>query len=505
MKRIGTIFSLPILLTLLSSCAVGPDYQEPEWEFDEQFRSARDAEFLYEEVDSKWWEGFRDPMLDSLLNSSEDSNKNVLQAVARVERARALRRNSLSELFPGAQLSGSYEEGEDSGARFPGSSDSAGSGGFKYEVYTAGVDALWELDIFGRLRRELEASDAELIGAEADVADVARIVKAEIANTYFDLRRAQRQLRIAKENVEVQKESLRVAEVKYEFGLRGELDQAQARAQLESTRASIFPLEAEVRVAIHRISVLLGKQPQELSPDLLTPQKLPEFRGPVTIGSPRSLLRNRPDVRVAERRLAAETARIGVAVGELFPKLEIGGSLGVEAPELSDLTEGRGTYRWGPSITWKPFDFGRLRSLIKAQEATSTEALHAYELSVLTALEEVENSLTRYSTEQTRFQRLREAFAASKRAFEISDAQYREGVIDFLSVLTSQANMLRDENEMITSKAQLAKYLVGIYKAFGGGWSEKTATEDAEEVANLERVVPALPRSASAEELLASK
>lgn len=473
MKHLSAV----LFLSLLSSCAVGPDYEEPEWELQESFRSAKNAELQAGEIDATWWTGFRDPMLDSLLTDADASNKNVLQAIARVERARALRRNSLSELFPGAQLSGSYEEGEDSGARFPGDSDNAGSSGFKYEVYTAGVDALWEIDIFGRLRRDLEASTAELVAAETEVADVLRIVKAEIANTYFDLRRAQGQLKIAEENVKVQKESLRVAEVKYEFGLRGELDQAQARAQLESTRASILPLEAEVKVAIHRISVLLGKQPHELSPDLLTPQKLPQFAGPVTIASPRSLLRHRPDVRVAERKLAAETARIGVAVGELFPKLEFGGSLGVEAPELSDLTEGRGTYRWGPSITWRPFDFGRLRSLIKAQEATSTETLHAYELSVLTALEEVENALTRYATEQQRFLRLQAAFRASKRAFEISDAQYREGVIDFLSVLTSQANMLRDENQMIASKSQLAKNLVGIYKAFGGGWKDPRLEE----------------------------
>ncbi len=466
----------PILFTLVSfllfsSCTVGPDYQEPEWELESKFRSAESEVFLYEQIDTKWWSGFSDPMLDSLLADAESANKDVLQSLARVMRARALRRNAVAELTPGAEVNASYEEGEDSGARFPGDDGSSGSSGFEFEAYSGSIDALWEIDLFGRLRRDVEARDAELKGSEADVEDVLRVVRAEVATTYFDLRRAQKQLEIAQKNVSVQQESLRVAQAKYEFGLRGELDQAQASAQLESTRASIPPLETEVRVALHRLAVLLGKQPHALYTDLLTPQKIPTFVGPVQIGTPEELIRRRPDVRVAERALAAETARIGVAVGELFPKLELGGSLGVEAPEFSDLTDGRGTYRWGPSITWRPFDFGRLRSLVKSQEAVRTETLHRYESQVLVALEDVENSLFRYSSEQERHHRLKAAFTSSKRAFEISDAQYREGLIDFLSVLTSQATMLRDENDMIASKAELAKNLVGIYKAFGGAWT----------------------------------
>jgi len=467
-----------ILLALcLAACAIGPDYKTPEVPLPDQLGESEDQTFSKEQLRLFWWQAFEDEQLNQLVERAIVANKDVSQALSRVAEARALRRASFSELFPGTELNASYEEGEDSSARFP-RGDGTSTSGFEFEVYEGSVDALWELDIFGRLRRDLESKRAEVDAAIADLHDVLRIVIADTVTSYFALRGAQKQLSIAKKNLKLQAESLAVARSKFELGATSELDMTRAQALLETTRASVPPLEARVRAERHRLAVLLGKLPRGLYDELTEVKGIPSYKGPITIGSTEALLRRRPDIRVAERTLASQTALVGVRIGELFPQVEIFGSLGVEAPEFSGLDEGMGVYRWGPRIRWAPFDSGRLISQIRAQEARVQQALAAYELSVLKALEDVENALVNYASEKERYVRLARALEASTQSFEISKAQYREGALDFLGVLDAQREVLQTESDLVTSEQALATRLVGIYRALGGGWQSQVPRED---------------------------
>lgn len=467
---------VPLISTVvLSACSVGPDYVPPELEVPERFQEADAAAGV--EYETRWWASFKDPQLDSLIAQGVESNKDVLQALSRINQSRALARQALSALMPGSQLYGTYEKGEDSGARFPSggfddqnSAEAQSDPGFKYEVYSAGIDAVWEIDIFGGLRRDLEARNADHEGSVASLQDTLRMVISEIGMTYFQLRGAQAQLAIAESNLKIQQRSLEVATAKFEAGQTSELDAVRAKAQLEETRAEVPPAEAMVKTNIHRLSVLLGKQPGTLRPELIEPKPIPAYQGPVSVASPSEMLRRRPDIRMAERSLAAETARIGVAIAELYPKIEITGTVGLEAPRLDDFNNGAGAYRFGPSITWKPFDNGTLRAQVRGQRAKTEEALLAYEQSVLVAVEEVENALVSFSSQRERRALLSEALNASRKALTIAQDQYAEGVVDFLTVLAAQQNTLKIESSYVATDQAVATSLVSIYKALGGGW-----------------------------------
>ncbi|MCB0336726.1 MAG: efflux transporter outer membrane subunit, partial [Bdellovibrionales bacterium] len=411
-----------------------------------------------------WWRSFEDAQLTNLIEKGVATNYSVAQAVSRINQSRALANVAFSELLPGALLNGSYVKAEESGSRFP------GGGPFTYEVYSASVDASWELDIFGRLRRELEARNAVYDGQIADLHDVVRMVITEIAMTYIDLRGAQSQLKISQNNKALQADSLKLVQTKFKFGEVSELDVVRAKNQLAGVEASIPPLAAAVKTHLHRLAVLVGMEPTSLYEELAKPQGIPVFKGPMSIGTPKELLRDRPDIRVAERQLAASTARIGVATGELFPKLQVRGSLGMDAPKFSDLSTNRTFNSFGPSISWAAFDLGRLRYEIRRADKAAEEALLHYEETLLKAFEDVENSFVNYTSEQQRTEQLTIAEDSARRAYRIANDQYKEGALDFLSVLDTQRTLLESESQSIDGAKRRAQALVGIYKALGGGW-----------------------------------
>ncbi|MCB0323026.1 MAG: efflux transporter outer membrane subunit [Bdellovibrionales bacterium] len=477
-----------VLVAVLGGCAVGPDYQAPEFALPEHYHAV-DGDAVEGDAadgvpegeafpDAQWWASFHDPLLNRLIEQSVAQNHDVLQAMSRINQSRALARAAFAELLPGVQLSAAYQKGEDSGARFPGGGDrEQGPSGFEFEVWSGSIDALWEIDLFGRLRRTYEAREAEYEASVAELRDTLRVVVAEVAMTYFDLRGAQASLRIAEKNLELQQENLALTQAKFEAGAVSEFDAAGARAELESLRAAVPTLEAEVRVAIHRLSVLLGAQPNTLAGELSSPLPLPRYAGPVEIVQPTELIRRRPDLQAAERVLAGQTALIGAAIAELYPKIQLQGTLGVEASDFADLTKGVGTYTYGPTISWTPFDSGRLRALVRAQDERANEALVAYEQAVLRALEDVENALVRFGAERVRVARLSAAVEAAERAHYIAQEQYREGVTDFATVLLAQRTVLESERSLVDSEQNLATALVGIYKAFGGGWEHWSLAE----------------------------
>jgi multidrug efflux system outer membrane protein len=474
------------LLLASSSCSIGPDYQAPELELPKTFSAFSEELEAEMQVQQEvlWWKGFQDEKLNALIQRSVDSNLGVQQALTRINQSRALAREAFSELLPGALLGAGYTKAEETGNRFPGGS----SGDFEFEVYTASIDALWEIDIFGRLRRELEARNAEFDVKVADLHDAVRMLISEVATAYFELRAAQVQLGISNKNQALQERSLEIVSSKYDLGQVSELDVARSQTQLAQTKADIPLVTSRVDMQINRLSVLLGKHPRFLKVELGEPGSLPVYQGALSIGTPDELLQRRPDLRAAERRVAASNARIGAALGELFPKITISGSLGWEADKPSNWGATATRYSFGPSISWAAFDTGRLRARVDEADERTQESLFSYEEAVLRALEDVENALVSFSAEQQRLQELRTAVTASNRAYTIANDQYNEGVLDFISVLDAQRTLLQTESDAVTSEKNLSLALVGIYKSLGGGWeawdlkviSESEPTEVAE-------------------------
>jgi multidrug efflux system outer membrane protein len=339
------------------------------------------------------------------------------------------------------------------------------------ELYDAGFDATWELDFFGRVRRSIEASSADVGAAEANRRDVIVSLLAEVARNYFELRGTQNQLAVARQNAENQRQTLALSMALLEGGRGTELDTSRAEAQLNATLASIPPLETTIKAAMYRLGVLIGGQPTALEPELSAPLPLPGLPTLVALGKPGDLLRRRPDIRVTERTLAAATARIGVATADLFPRVTLLGSVALRAGNFLDLGKGGSdTFAVGPSIFWAAFDLGRVRARISAADARTEAALAQYEQRILLALEETENALVDFNRQQARRDLLSASARASEKAMGLARQRYQAGVTDFLTVLDAERTLLAAQDQLANSETRTATALVAVYKALGGGW-----------------------------------
>jgi multidrug efflux system outer membrane protein len=335
---------------------------------------------------------------------------------------------------------------------------------------------LWELDLFGRVRRANEAARADVAATEANRRDLLVSLISEVARNYFELRGAQNELAVAQRNAENQRETKDMTESKVRAGMTTELDAARARAQLNSTLATIPRIEAALRRSIHRLSVLTGRQPDALQAELTEAKPLPALPALVSISDPTELLRRRPDIRTAERLLAASTARIGVQTADFFPRVTFHGSIGVQADSFSGLTDsGADRYSFGPRISWAALDIGHVRSRIKAAGARAEAALANFERTVLLALEETENALVDFSQEQRRRDYLVAAARDNEQAVALARERYQGGVADFLQVLDSQRSLLVIQDQLAASETRTATALVAVYKALGDGWQVEAA------------------------------
>jgi multidrug efflux system outer membrane protein len=384
--------------------------------------------------------------------------------MTRVEEARALRRDAAFDLAPSINASGGYTKTRSSNAVTPGIARNS-------EIYDAGFDAFWELDFFGGVRRGLEASKAGLGAEEAGLQDVQVIVTGEVTRTYFELRGQQLQLDVARRNVANQQSTLELAQARLDAGSGTEFDTARAQAQLSTTLGTIGPLEAAVARSIHRLSVLIGREPGALRAELTPTQKLPPLPGIVSVGDPASLLRRRPDIRVAERELAGATAQIGVAVADLFPRVTFTGSAGYVAGSSGALGD-RGTdaYVLAPGISWGIFDYGHVQARIGAAKWHKEGALLRYEKTVLQALEETEDSLVTHARARDRLVHDQAAVEASTTAAGLARTRYENGASDFLQVLDAERTLLQSEDQLARSRTEAATSLIAVYKALGGGW-----------------------------------
>ncbi len=456
---------LALLAVILTGCAVGPDYVKPDTPVARTFASAESATYSQDEVQSTFWTQFGDETLNRLVDEALAANHDLRIALGRLVEARAARRQALFDFAPKVTASGGYTK-----EQVPAAASPLGVG-YNAELYDAGFDAAWELDLFGRVRRENEAAHAELQGAEASLHDAQVSVVAEVARTYFELRGEQNELAVARRNVENQQETLRVTDARLEAGRGTELDTSRAQAQLSTTLSSIAPLEAAVARSMHRLGVLTGRNPNALVDSLSPARELPALPQIAAVGDPATLLRRRPDIRVAERQLAASTAQIGVAVGDLFPKVTFTGSFGYTSNDAGKLGQtGTRSYLIGPGISWAAFDLGRVRAQVAGAHARTDVALASYEKTVLRALEETENSLVTHARARDRLKNADDAARASATAARIARTRYEGGIVDFLEVLDAERTQLTAEDQLAQSRTDAATSLIAVYKALGGGW-----------------------------------
>ena len=473
--RTGAVWLQGICMVLAAGCAVGPDFHSPKTpmpgSYDALGVSAGAPASVTTPDQAKlveWWTNFQDDTLTSLVRRAVQSNLDMKQAEARIRQARAARGVTAAALWPEVDANASYSR-SGSGGSSAGSSRSGGGG--TIDLFQVGLDAAWELDFFGGIRRNVEASDADIRASVEDRRDVLVSLVGDIGTNYAALRGYQLQIDIARKNLEAQERTARITHKRYEAGYVSALDVANADAQVATTRSTIPLLESSARGTIYTLSVLLGMEPAALAGELAADAPIPPVPPEVPVGIPSELLRRRPDIRRAEAQLHAATARIGVATADLFPKFSLTGSMGLSSTDLSSLGNWASrTWSWGPSVTWPIFAGGRIMANIEVQKALQEQSFLGYRKTVLTALKDVETALVAYAKEQEHRNALAVAVEKYRKAVDLSMTLYVIGKVDFLNVLSAQRSLFASEDALALSTRSLSTNLVALYKALGGGW-----------------------------------
>ncbi|MDD1650173.1 MAG: efflux transporter outer membrane subunit [Methylococcaceae bacterium] len=475
LKRVWRLVFL-ILALSLAGCPVGPTYELPKMDPGKAYGNQQEPEYQVNPIDTRWWLQFRDPRLTQLIKLAVRNNYDLKAAEANLRVARALFLDAGLNLLPIVRSHGNYT----SVLR---SYDALNRRDFvprELNLYNVGFDAFWEVDIWGRIRRDVQSKAAEIEAAEADRRYLTLSIIAELARNYFEMRGHQNQLAVDQRNATNQKATWDLTIVRQEAGIGTEFDTQRAKAQYDTTLAIIPPLDSLIRQDIHRISVLTGQIPSALLKELTVPAPIPEAPPIIHISNPTDLLRRRPDIQVAERSLASATAMIGVAVADLFPRVTFVGSFNLESNSLTGLgAPGSPAYNFGPRITWPAFELGQVYARIKAAEGRADVSLAEYQQVVLNALEETENALLIYDRLRDRMALLKTASEASTKAYKIANIRFQEGVEDFLNLLDTERRLLLDQREYAQSQTATAAALIGIYKALGGGWEVFKTPEDA--------------------------
>ena len=476
-RAVSWLPSVLAILVITGCAAVGPNYVPPEMSVSAIWHTQLEGGLATEEIDphtlASWWTTLNDPGLSSLIERAVAGNLDLKKARARVRESRARRGIAKAGMFPTLDIAGS-----DTWTR---SSKDTGTGKTS-QLYVASFDSGWELDIFGGVRRSVEASEADLWAIREDLHDVLVSLLAEVALNYVEVRTFQSRLDEAEASLEAQNETYQLTLWRYQAGLSDELATQQARYNLESTRSQIPTLRMGLDEAMNRIAVLLGEQPGKVHGELEKREPIPVTPLKAAVGVPADLLRRRPDIRRAERELAAQTARVGVATADLYPRFTLSGSIGLEALSLNNLLSNLSssdswTLSGGPRISWAVFDAGAIRQNIEVQSALQEQALIQYEAAILGALEDVENALVSYAEEQHRRDDLHEATQAAQKAVELAQNKYQAGLADFSNVLDAQRSLLSFQDQMTQSNGTVTSNLIRLYKALGGGWTSMAADE----------------------------
>jgi outer membrane protein, multidrug efflux system len=465
-------------LAALAGCTVGPNYKPPTEQPPVKWATPLAAgESEAPAALASWWTSFKDPELNDLMSTAVRSNFSLRVAEEHVREARAQREVVAGGRWPSADASAAYSKNRYGANSYPPLGLFPGVP-LDYNLYTAGFDAAWELDLFGGIRRAVEASSAEVGAAEYSRRDVLVSVLAEVARNYIDARAYQERLDITRQNIAAQQAIVELTRSRYQSGLASDLDVEQATALLTATQAQLPALESGFAQSVHHLSVLLGQSPGAMLEKMSHAAPIPLTPPVVPVGLPSDLLERRPDVERAERELAASTAQIGVAESDLFPKFSLTGALGITSTSTSNLLEYASRY-WsvGPTVEWNLLQGGSLRANVRVQKARAEQALDTYRQTVLTALEDTENALVAYAKEQTRRQSLAQSEQSSEAAFQLSSELYRSGLVDFLNVLDTERTLYAAQDALVGSTESVSLDLVQLYKALGGGWQQDSAPE----------------------------
>ena len=514
LKATSPRYLLVLSCVVLSGCAefgnwlrndfkVGPDYFKPAAPIADQWIDFNDRRVISDAHyvdDAAWWTAFGDPGLDHLMQVSFSENLSLRAASMRVLQAQSQRAIAAGFLLPQLQEAvGSYQHIQISAA-----GNSLGLSQALLprttDFWSTGFNANWELDLWGRIRRDLESANANLDVSVENYDDVLVCLLAETAVAYTEMRGFEQRLAYARANVETQKGSLALAQSRFNNGAVSELDVTQARSNLAQTEARIPVLTKRLRLANNRLCVLLGTPPRDLRPEI-GPGPIPKTSPEVVVGIPADLLRRRPDVRRAEREVALQSAQIGVAVADLFPTFRINGTLSWRAQEFSDLfTSAANGGNIGPSFNWNILNYGRIMNNVRVQDARFQELAIKYQQTVLEANAETEDAIVSFLETQEQVKALAESVAASERSVELALTQYREGAIDFNRVFNLESTLVQQQDQLAIAEAEVATSLIRIYKALGGGWQIRLQQHVASPVAPELISVPEPPEAGIIEE-----
>ena len=479
------------LAIALAGCTVGPDYDQPTTEVPDvwKYKVVAEMEDDHSPLEG-WWLNLNDPVVVTLVDEALAANYDLKIAAQRVEEARALLGVATGLYYPEISGNASYQEIEVSKN---GASSIPTGGDDQFGIYDLNVGLAWEIDVFGRLRRQAESARASLEASIEDYRDILVILMADVVSTYVDVRTLQLRLAYAMDNVEAQKSTLQLTQDRFDAGLTSLRDVTQAQSNLANTEATIPALEASLEAAVNRLAVLLGQPPGEVDYLLDDPAEIPHPDESIVMGIPADILRRRPDIRGAERRLAAQTAQIGVATADLYPTFTLSGLIGLESTSSGSLFESDSlTWSILPGIRWPWFTGGRVQNQIRAEKARTQQVADFYQQTVLLALQEVETALVAWQREKIRRDRLVEAVDATERTVELVNTQYLSGLTDFQSYLDAQRSLLEQQDNLAISEGLVVQNLIALNRALGGGWTlpdpEATPKEIAVEIVEGEDI-----------------
>ena len=471
----SVLFGLVALTILFSGCSlVGPDYVKPTAQEPKQWLESSDPKIESKEVDfSDWWTVFSDPVLNGLIQAAYQQNLPLQIAGLRIYEARAQLGIAFGFQYPQTQQALGSAQANQISKNAP----NVAVADRYYTTLDIGLDAAWELDVWGKFRRAVQTGVASLEASIADYDDILVSLTSEVANTFIRLRTSEERLEVARQNVVIQKRSLEIADVRFKAGAVTELDVTQAKSLLRSTESTIPGFETDVRQAKNALAILLGKLPGEIDAMLGGPGLIPEVPAEVAVGIPTELLRRRPDIRFAERRLAAQSAQIGFAKADLFPHFSLFGTLGFQTSDYTDgsefsdlLDKDSFTYNAGAGFNWDLFNYGRITNQVRVEDARFQELAVNYEDTVLRAAQEVEDAMVGFLQSQKAVFFLADAVKASKRSVDLSLIQYREGLVDYQRVLDTQRDLTTQQDNLVFTAGSVGLNLVSMYRALGGGW-----------------------------------
>jgi NodT family efflux transporter outer membrane factor (OMF) lipoprotein len=466
------------ITTLLSGCfAVGPDYRPPNIPVPPQWTEATALPHSHAAQPDSWWKTFNDPVLDKLINDALTSNLNLKIAQARVKDARILRSATIAAGLPSlsarTNLSRRLNNSSSSGAQTGGTSSAIGGAGFGNQlinIFSLGFDAQWELDFFGGIRRAVEAADATIDSEVENSRDVQITLLGDVARNYIELRANQQLLAITNKNLLAQLDTLNLTQIRQQTGLASMQDVTQAQAQAATTEAQLPNYATAIKQSIHALSILLGKEPGALAVWLEQPGLIPTVSTNAITNLPSELLKRRPDIRLAERRLAVANASVGIATAELYPKVNLAAFIGLQNTTITDFTPLGKSWSAASTLTMPIFNWGKLNANINSKKTQFEQAFLTYQATVLSSFQEVEDALVATSQEQLRQKALVQSVAANQLAVQLASERYQKGLTAFLDVLESQKALYQTQSLLVTSESQLSSNQVALYKALGGGW-----------------------------------